>query len=106
MIPPDSDPAPPQPLRMPPSAIAPGEDHYNVLRMIPISWIEIELIGMDDKPIPGEKYRITLPNGSFVEGKLDDQGCARVEGFRRGACQITFPDLDGEAWEDADAEET
>jgi hypothetical protein len=63
------------------------------------SWIEIELVGEDDKPIPGEKYRITLPDNSVDEGTLDSQGYARVEGFEKGSCKITFPDLDKEAWE-------
>ncbi len=67
----------------------------------PGSWIEIELVGEDDKPIPGEKYRITLPDNSVDEGTLDDKGFARVEGFASGACQVTFPDLDQDAWKDA-----
>src|SRR5664279_5165176 len=45
------------------------------------SWIEIELVGEDDKPIPGEKYKITLPDGSVDQGTLDQNGLARVEGF-------------------------
>lgn len=63
------------------------------------SWIEIELVGEDDKPIPGEKYRVTLPDGSVDEGTLDQNGWARVEGFEKGECEVTFPDLDQEAWE-------
>lgn len=62
------------------------------------SWIEIELVGDDDQPIPGEKYRITLPDGTVDEGTLDQNGWARVEGFTAGDCKITFPDLDQEAW--------
>jgi len=63
------------------------------------TWIEIELVGEDDKPIPGEKYRITLPDQSIAEGTLDHQGWARVAGFEAGQCTITFPDLDKDAWE-------
>jgi len=63
------------------------------------SWIEIELVGEDDKPIPGERYRVTLPDGSVDEGTLDQNGWARVEGFEKGDCQVTFTDLDQEAWE-------
>ena len=66
------------------------------------SWIEIELVDEDKQPVPGEKYKITLPDGeSVAEGTLDDKGCARVEGFESGGCKITFPDLDKEAWEKA-----
>jgi len=66
-----------------------------------LSWIEIELIGEDKKPIPGEAYRITLPDNTIAEGTLDEKGFARVEGFEAGACKVTFPDLDQDAWEDA-----
>lgn len=64
-----------------------------------LSWIEIELVGEDDKPIPGEKYEIALPDGSVASGTLDQKGFARVEGFKKGQCQISFPDLDQDAWE-------
>lgn len=63
------------------------------------SWIEIELVGEDDEGIPGEKYKITLPDDSVAEGTLDEKGCARVEGFEKGTCKVCFPDLDKEAWE-------
>ena len=66
------------------------------------SWIEIEMVGEDDKPIVGEAYRITLADGATVaEGTLDDKGFARVEGIEPGSCKITFPNLDKDAWEKA-----
>jgi hypothetical protein len=65
------------------------------------SWIEIELIGEDDQPIPGEPYRITLPDGTVADGTLDEKGQARVEGFASGNCTLTFPNLDKDAWEKA-----
>lgn len=63
------------------------------------SWIEIELVGEDDEGIPGQKYKITLPDNSVAEGTLDEKGFARVEGFEKGTCKVSFPDLDKEAWE-------
>jgi hypothetical protein len=63
------------------------------------SWIEIELVGEDDEGIPGEKYKITLPDDSVAEGTLDEKGFARVEGFEKGTCKVSFPELDKEAWE-------
>ena len=66
------------------------------------SWIEIEMVDEDKKPVPGEKYKITLPDGETVaEGTLDDKGFARVDGIDPGTCKITFPELDKEAWEKA-----
>jgi len=63
------------------------------------SWIEIELVGEDNEGIPGEKYKITLPDNSVAEGTLDEKGFARVEGFEKGTCKVCFPNIDKEAWE-------
>ena len=63
------------------------------------SWIEIELVDEEDNPVPGEKYRVTLPNGKVAQGTLDNKGFAHVGGIDPGTCQITFPDLDKDAWE-------
>ncbi len=65
------------------------------------SWIEIELVDERDAPVPGEAYRITLPDGTVAEGTLDDKGFARVDGIDPGTCQVTFIHLDQEAWEKA-----
>lgn len=62
------------------------------------TWITIRLVGEDDAPIPGERYRIDLPDGSVREGRLDVEGLARVRGIEPGQCTVTFPDLDQEAW--------
>ena len=62
------------------------------------SWIEIELVDEEDKPVPGEAYRITVPDGSVAEGTLDEKGFARVEGFEKGNCKVSFPNLDKESW--------
>ncbi len=64
------------------------------------SWIEIELVGEDGSPIPGEPYKITLPDGTTVaDGTLDAKGLARVDNIDPGTCKVTFPRLDKEAWE-------
>jgi hypothetical protein len=69
----------------------------------PLSWIEIEMVGEDDKPIAGVPYEIELPDGSLASGVLDDKGLARVEGFIKGSgqCKVSFPQLDKEAWDKA-----
>ena len=62
------------------------------------TWIAIELVGEDDKPIPGVSYRIILPDGTSKEGTLDNAGKARVDDIDPGTCVVTFPDLDQDAW--------
>jgi type VI secretion system secreted protein VgrG len=63
------------------------------------SWIEIEMVDEENQPVPGMAYRITLPDGSVADGTLDGKGFARVDGIESGTCQITFPDLDQDAWQ-------
>ncbi|KYF84294.1 hypothetical protein BE17_36785 [Sorangium cellulosum] len=81
----------------------PGEEtraaEREARRRVDLAWIEIQLIGEDGRGIPGERYRITGPDGSVREGALDGQGLARVEGIEPGQCEVTFPALDEEAWE-------
>jgi hypothetical protein len=64
-------------------------------------WIEIELVGEDDKGIPNEPYRIVLPDGTERKGKTDARGLARVEGIKEGTCKVS-PDLDAKSWEKAE----
>lgn len=69
------------------------------------AWIKIELVGEDDKGIPNQPYSIVLPDGTERKGKTDANGVARVEGIKEGTCKISFPDLDAESWEKAEADQ-
>jgi hypothetical protein len=66
-----------------------------------LSWIEIELVDEDNKPVPGEPYKITTSDNKVAEGTLDNKGFARVDGIEPGSCKVTFPKLDKDAWEKA-----
>jgi phage protein D len=61
-------------------------------------WIEMKLVGEDGKPIANERYRIKLPDGKVYEGYLGADGKLRIEGIDRGTCELSFPDLDHDAW--------
>lgn len=61
-------------------------------------WISIQLVDPDGKPVPGEDYRVVLPDGTPVEGCLDQKGRAKISGIDSGSCQVSFPSLDGEIW--------
>ena len=62
-------------------------------------WIQIELLYEDDNsPVRKEEYCITLPDGSEVRGYTDGGGRAYVPLDKPGNCQITFPNLDKDAW--------
>ncbi len=61
-------------------------------------WIAIELVDELGKHVPYEDYRITLPDGTPIEGTLDDRGRAKINGIDPGNCKVTFPNLDKELW--------
>lgn len=64
------------------------------------TWIEIELVDENDQPIAGERYEMTLPDGTTVAtGTTGPDGVAKVRWIDPGNCQITFPNLDKDAWE-------
>jgi hypothetical protein len=66
------------------------------------SWIEIELVDEDDHPVPGEPYRIILPDGeSAREGTLDEKGFAHIDGIEPGTCKILFPNQEKSSWQPA-----
>jgi hypothetical protein len=65
------------------------------------SWIEIELLDDDDKPVADEAYRIEMADGSTREGTLDSRGRAMIRGIDPGQCGVTFPDLDEHVWKKA-----
>jgi hypothetical protein len=67
------------------------------------TWIEIQLIGEDNKPTPGAKYRIKMPDGSVREGTLDREGVAGFDGISAGECEVSFPELDKDAWMPVDS---
>ena len=61
-------------------------------------YVEIELLDDDGVPQAYAAYRITTPDGEVREGRLDRDGCARIDGIDPGNCEITFPELDAGEW--------
>jgi type VI secretion system secreted protein VgrG len=85
-----------------PQSDAPAHDRNSEENKDKKSWIEIVLVDEEGKPMAGESYRITLPDGTSVaEGSLDENGFARVDNIDPGTCKVTFPKLDKDAWEEA-----
>ncbi len=73
-----------RPPEEPPPGPGPGED---------TGWIEVVLVDEQDRPIPGEDYRITLADGTPRTGKLDTEGKVRLDGIPQGTCWVQFPSL-------------
>ena len=88
------------PARRSPASDAPTHNANALAAKKKPHWIEIELVDEEGQPVPGEPYKITLPDGTTVaDGTLDEKGFARVDGIDPGTCKVTFPNLDKDAWE-------
>lgn len=61
--------------------------------------VELHLVDAKGEPVPGEEYRVELPDGRVVEGRLDARGVALVTGIEgKGTCRVSFPRWDKDAW--------
>jgi uncharacterized Zn-binding protein involved in type VI secretion len=61
-------------------------------------WTEIELVDDDGLPVPGEAFVVTTADGRSIEGALDANGHARLDGLEPGSYRVDFPRLDGRSW--------
>lgn len=58
------------------------------------SFIEIELLDTDGRPVPQERFRLSKDDSLVLEGQLDRSGFARVDDLKPGSYQVSFIDLD------------
>ena len=63
------------------------------------AWIEIEVVGEDDKPISGVAFEIELPDGKIASGTTNQKGVGRLESIPEGSCKISLHKFDHDAWE-------
>lgn len=62
------------------------------------SWVEVELLDRNKRPVKGLAVELTLPDGTVQKGTLSDKGSYRIDGIDPGTCKVRFPDLDGREW--------
>ncbi|MFY9727991.1 MAG: hypothetical protein WAJ87_21030, partial [Bryobacteraceae bacterium] len=87
------------PANASPASNAPTHDPNSPENKDKTHWIEVELLDESGKPVAGEPYKITLPDGSTVaDGTLDNKGHARVDHIDPGNCTVSFPNLDKDSW--------
>ncbi len=66
---------------------------------LPTTWIEISLVGDDDRSLGKEPYRLTLGDGQVINGRFDERGSLYRSGLEPGTCRFTLPEVDQAAWE-------
>ncbi len=62
------------------------------------TWIEIELVGEDDEPIPFARYEVRAAGETRYKGRLNAFGLARHDPIDDDNFSVVFPDLDQDAW--------
>jgi len=65
------------------------------------SWIKLKMVDEEGKPVPGQAYEVKTSDGKIRSGSLNHKGEAHIQGIEPGNCDVTFPNLDKDAWEDA-----
>jgi hypothetical protein len=64
--------------------------------------VVIELVDVDNNPVPFEPYRIKLPDGRVETRTLDRHGRDRITGIREaGQCLVCFHQRDAATWKRA-----
>jgi hypothetical protein len=63
------------------------------------TWVEVQLLDMEDKPVKGAKYILKDGDVIIAEGSLDANGCARVDNLDPGSYNVNFPEYDRDVWE-------
>jgi len=56
-------------------------------------WIEFTLTDEAKRPVRGEPYRVTLPDGTVHEGKTDERGLVCFTNIKPGNARIEWPRL-------------
>lgn len=62
------------------------------------TWVEVEFIDRNKRPVKGLRVEVTVPGGELVKGTLSDKGAFRKDNIDPGTCRVHFPDLDGREW--------
>jgi hypothetical protein len=68
-----------------------GPDSWKDAAPASKSWIGLVLLDEDGTPVPNRPYRVIQPDGTQVDGTLDSNGSAIVNGIVPGNCQIWCP---------------
>lgn len=82
------------PAILPAAEAAPPKPSKPPEKKVEKSWIKIELLDAQGNPVPNQPYKVTLPNGKVVTGKLNQNGSARLEDVDPGKCKVVFQELD------------
>jgi len=64
-------------------------------------FIEFQLVDENGDPVPGEPFKVRLPDQSIFTGTLDNEGKVRFDNIIAGQATITFTGMDKKEWRPA-----
>lgn len=59
--------------------------------LLATTWIEVQLVDEDERPLAGLECEVEHPDGSTHRGKTDRDGILRYDGIPRGVCKVRLP---------------
>ena len=62
------------------------------------TWVEMEVVDDQGRPLPNQDYLCMLPDGTLREGQTDAQGRVRFDGIDPGNCAFSLTKLSPERW--------
>ena len=65
------------------------------------AWIEVRMVDEQGGPVASQRVRLTAPDGAVREGFTNADGLLRIDGIDPGECEVSFPDLDRDAYSPA-----
>lgn len=83
--------APPEPAPSEPEVVEPPRP----------TWILIQLVDCDDKPIANRPFRLRLADGTIRQGMVGANGEIRFDDVTAGLCTLVLPTNDEKEWEPA-----
>ncbi len=76
------------------SVVFPDFNQTNAVVKTPLTYVEFDLLGQDQKLRAGESFIVIASDGKEFHGKLNDKGHGRVDDIALGEATVLFPDLE------------
>lgn len=84
----------PRPLPVP--GLEPPDEQPEPAAVDELTWIGVQVLDEEGKPVEGVRYELDLTDGSVRQGRTDREGIVRAEGIPAGQCKLRLPDFENE----------